>query len=144
MFNSALLPAFLAPPRTSHPAGPALSVARLRPRRSMHHFSPAPRSDMNKGRSYGTASPLVRWLELHSCPAAPLFPRRSGDGFARQMQLCVREKVKWHKKAISVSRSHRNLALYARQINQKQKTPKSSYEAAAQREDCLNLRNLEY
>ena len=36
----------------------------------MHHFSPAFRFDIDKGGCYGTASPLVRWLELHWCPTA--------------------------------------------------------------------------
>lgn len=76
---------------------------------------------MQKHASFFTSSPfwyrqkLLLWNSLSACSLAwtslmsdcSLFlawTRRSGDGFARQMQLCVREKVKWHKKAVSVSR----------------------------------------
>lgn len=57
---------------TPHPPRPslALSVARIQRCKSMHHFSPALRFDIDKSGCYGTASPLVRWLELHWCPTA--------------------------------------------------------------------------
>lgn len=63
--------------------------------KSMHHFSPAPRSDIDKSGCYGTASPLVRWLELHWCPTA-LFssPERSTAGMDLQDKcgcVCARE-----------------------------------------------------
>lgn len=78
-------------------------------------------SEVQKHASFFTSSPfwyrqkLLLWNSLSACSLAwtslmsdcSLFlawTRRSGDGFARQMQLCVREKVKWHKKAVSVSR----------------------------------------
>lgn len=67
-FFFSLVFSFLYP----HPPRPslALSVARLQRCKSMHHFSPAFRFDIDKGGCYGTASPLVRWLELHWCPTA--------------------------------------------------------------------------
>ena len=81
---------FLTP--TSHP--PALSVARIQRCKSMHHFSPALRFDINKSGCYGTASPLVRWLELHWCPTA-LFssPERGAAGMDLQDKCsCVCER----------------------------------------------------
>lgn len=55
------------------------------------------------GNSPGACS--LAWTSLTSdCSLFLVWRRRSGDGFARQMQLCVWEGVKWHKKAVSVSR----------------------------------------
>lgn len=63
--------------------------------KSMHHFSTALRSDIDKSGCYGTASPLVRWPELHWCPTA-LFssPERSAAGMDLQDKcgwVCARE-----------------------------------------------------
>lgn len=84
---------FLDPPPP--PGTLTLSVARLQMRKSMHHFSPALRSDIDKSGCYGTASPLVRWLELHWCPTA-LFssPERGAAGMDLQDKcgcVCARE-----------------------------------------------------
>lgn len=60
----------------------------------MHHFSPALRFDIDKSGCYGTASPLVRWLELHWCPTA-LFSssERSAAGMDLQDKCsCVCER----------------------------------------------------
>ena len=61
----------------------------------MHHFSPAFRFDIDKGGCYGTASPLVRWLELHWCPTA-LFSSSERGAAGMDLQdkcrcVCVRE-----------------------------------------------------
>lgn len=71
-----------------------LSVARIQRCKSMHHFSPALRFDIDKSCCYGTASPLVRWLELHWCPTA-LFssPERDAAGMDLQDKCsCVWER----------------------------------------------------
>lgn len=79
------------PPRPSL----ALSVARIQRCKSMHHFSPALRFDIDKSGCYGTASPLVRWLELHWCPTA-LFSSSERGAAGMDLQdkcscVCVRE-----------------------------------------------------
>lgn len=79
------------PPRPSL----ALSVARIQRCKSMHHFSPALRFDIDKSCCYGTASPLVRWLELHWCPTA-LFSSSERGAAGMDLQdkcscVCVRE-----------------------------------------------------
>lgn len=63
--------------------------------KSMHHFSPAPGFDIDKSGCYGTATALVRWLELHWRPTA-LFSsyERSAAGMDLQDKcrcVCVRE-----------------------------------------------------
>lgn len=79
----------------THPKSLALSVARIQRCKSMHHFSPATRFDIDKSGGYGTASRLVRWLELHWCPTA-LFSssERSAAGMDLQDKcscVCARE-----------------------------------------------------
>lgn len=74
---------------------PALSVARIQRCQSMHHFSPALRFDIDKSGCFGTASPLVRWLELHWCPTA-LFSSSERGAAGMDLQdkcscVCVRE-----------------------------------------------------
>lgn len=82
-------------PWSPSPRTLTLSVARLQLCKSMHHFSTALRSDIDKSGCYGTASPLVRWPELHWCPTA-LFssPERSAAGMDLQDKcgwVCARE-----------------------------------------------------
>lgn len=83
---------FIPPP--PHPSL-ALSVARIQMCKSMHHFSPALCFDIDKSCCYGTASPLVRWLELHWCPTA-LFSSSERGAAGMDLQdkcscVCVRE-----------------------------------------------------
>lgn len=82
------------PPTPQRPSL-ALSVARIQRCKSMHHFSPALRFDIDKSGCYGTASPLVRWLELHWCPTA-LFSSSERGAAGMDLQdkcscVCVRE-----------------------------------------------------
>lgn len=94
-FFQGLFLIFFFPDPPPPPGALALSVARLQMCKSMHHFSPALRSDIDKSGCYGTASPLVRWLELHWCPTA-LFssPERGAAGMDLQDKcgcVCARE-----------------------------------------------------
>lgn len=82
------------PPHAPRPSL-TLSVARIQRCKSMHHFSPALRFDIDKSGCYGTASSLVRWLELHWRPTA-LFSSSERGAAGMDLQdkcscVCVKE-----------------------------------------------------
>lgn len=111
----------LHPQTLAHP----MSVARIQKCKSMHHFSPALRFDIDKSGCYSTASPLVRWVELHWCPTA-LFSSSERGAAGMDLQnkcscVCARESSGTKRPFQSADHEMEKSALCGRQINQKQK-----------------------